>query len=259
VAAVRVATYNVWEGGEGRLEDVAAVVRAFDADAVAIVEATNRANLDELARLVGMETVFGEANLGVHLAWLTRLPVRRSRNHRPPLLAKTLLEIEVESDVGPMRVFATHLASRHDPRPPSEEIPAVLEVLRAAGDAPHALVGDFNALAVGDPVGDPPGGVERRGEAVDGVPRLAIGPLLEAGYVDCFRALHPDEPGYTYLAWAPWLRLDYVFASPGLAPRLVACDVVSDEPAARASDHLPVLAEFGVSRTAAAQARARPA
>jgi exodeoxyribonuclease-3 len=201
--------------------------------------------VDDLAGRLGMELVFGEANLGVHLAWLTRLPILRARNHRPATLAKTLLEIEVDADGGPLRLFATHLASRHDPRPPAEEMPAVLEVLRGSGDAPNLLVGDFNALAVGDPVGEPPPGIEKRGEAVDGVPRLGIAPLLEAGYIDCFRTLHPAAPGFTYLAWAPWLRLDYVFASPALARRLRACDVVATELAARASDHLPVRAEFG--------------
>jgi exodeoxyribonuclease-3 len=241
---MRVLTYNIWNGGEDRLDDIAAVVAGADPDAVALVEATSRAKADELARRLGMELVFGEANLGVHLAWLSRLRVRSARNHRPALLAKTLLEIEVASGDGPVRLFATHLASRHDPRPPAEEVPAVLEALRTAGDAPHLLVGDLNALTVGDPVGEPPPGVEKRGEAVDGVPRLAIAPLAEAGYVDCYRALHPDESGYTYLAWAPWLRLDYVFASPALAGRLLECDVVRGDLAARASDHLPVRAEF---------------
>ena len=55
----------------------------------------------------------------------------------------------------------------------------------------------------------------------------------------------PDaEPGYTYPADAPWLRLDYAFASPDLAPRLAACDVVANDLAARASDHLPLVVEL---------------
>jgi endonuclease/exonuclease/phosphatase family metal-dependent hydrolase len=244
VVSVRVVTYNIWDGGQGRLDDIAQVRRDLDADTVALIESTRRDHAETLARVLGMELVFGEANLGVHLAWLTRLTIRRARNHRPLLLAKTLLEIEVEAAGERVRLFATHLASRHDPRPPSEEIPAVLEALRSASDQPNVLVGDFNALAVGDPVGEPPPGVEPRGEAIEGVPRLAISPLLDAGYLDCFRALHPQEPGHTYLASAPWLRLDYVFASPALAGRLQACEVVLGVPAARASDHLPVYAEF---------------
>jgi endonuclease/exonuclease/phosphatase family metal-dependent hydrolase len=42
-----------------------------------------------------------------------------------------------------------------------------------------------------------------------------------------------------------WLRLDYVFASPELAPALESAGVVADGLAASASDHLPVWAAFG--------------
>src|SRR5207244_8418505 len=97
-------------------------------------------------------------------------------------------------------LFATHLASRHDYRQPPDEVQAILDVLRplALAGLPHLLAGDFNALAPADPVGTPPPGMEKRGEAVEGAPRPAIRRILEAGYVDCYRALHPLQPGYTY-------------------------------------------------------------
>jgi hypothetical protein len=57
----------------------------------------------------------------------------------------------------------------------------VLEVLRVVGDAPHVLLGDLNRLAVDDPIGEPLPKVDKRGEAIDGVPRFAIAPLVEAG------------------------------------------------------------------------------
>ena len=247
---------------------------------MALTEATAEA-VPVLAEKLGMEAALAPSNsefarsLGLHVAWLSRLPIRRTVRHALPALSKTLLEIEVEGT----SFFATHLASRHEDvtHPRSGEVRAILGVLSrctvphvlagdlnaltpgdpvgapppgivprgdALPDAPRdVLVGDLNALTVGDPVGEPPAGVEKRGEAVDGVPRLAIGPLLEAGYVDCYRALH-DDPGYTYSAEAPWLRLDYVFASRTIARRLRGAGVVSDGDAARASDHLPVWAEF---------------
>lgn len=59
-----------------------------------------------------------------------------------------------------------------------------------------------------------PPGVEKRGEARPGAERRAIRLLVDAGYVDCYRALHPEEAGYTYPSDAPWLRLDYIFSSP---------------------------------------------
>jgi endonuclease/exonuclease/phosphatase family metal-dependent hydrolase len=172
------------------------------------------------------------------------LPILRAENHRSPLLAKTLLEIEVALDGESASLFATHLGSRHDVPKAVTEIPVILDAMRRLGDRPHLLVGDLNALGPVDPVGEPPPGVTRRGEAVDGAPRPAIPLLLARGYRDGYRALHPESPGYTYPADAPWLRLDYIFLSPSLAGRLAGCDVVAGPEAARASDHLPIWAEI---------------
>jgi exodeoxyribonuclease III len=237
---LRLLSYNIQEGGGGRLDRIARVIADRQPDAVAIQEAHRWENVETLARKLGMELVFGEANGDSHVAWLSRRPVRRAVNHRPAGLAKTLLEIELDWGGAPLRLFATHLASRHDPRPPAAEMETVLRLLRPVAGQPHLLVGDFNAIAPGDPVGTPPEGVVPRGDALPGAPRETIGALLAAGYVDCFRTRHPDEPGYTYPAEHPWLRLDYLFASPSLARHRIDAHVISSAPAARSSDHLPV-------------------
>jgi endonuclease/exonuclease/phosphatase family metal-dependent hydrolase len=214
---------------------------------VALTEATADA-VPALAEELGMQSVLAPSNaefprrLGLHVAWLSGRPIHRTANHALPALSKTLLEIEVDG----IQLFATHLASRHEQatHPKAGEVRAILGVLARCG-APHLLAGDLNALWPGDAVGAPPPGVIPRGDAAEGAPREALRPLAEAGYVDCCRALH-DEPGYTYPAEAPWLRLDYVLASPNLAARLFAAGVASDGEAARASDHLPVWAEFAL-------------
>ena len=81
-------------------------------------------------------------------------------------------------------------------------------------------------------------------------PRGSIALLRSAGYVDCFRALHPGANGFTCPAAAPAGRIDYIFASPELAANLSACSVVTAGEGidgADASDHLPVVADFGLS------------
>ena len=120
----------------------------------------------------------------------------------------------------------------------------ILQVLAQSGGDRHVLVGDMNALRPGEPVGTPPAGEVRRGDAVDGALRVAIGRILEAGYVDCFRQTHPRRRGFTYPSHSPWLRLDYIFAWPRVAPYIDCCDVIDTRLARRASDHLPVLASF---------------
>lgn len=140
--------------------------------------------------------------------------------------------------------FAAHLASRHELPTPAQEVPILLDLLAPCAGRPHLLVGDFNALRPDDPIGTPPPGIVPRDEAAPGAPRLALAPLLAGGYIDCYRALHPATPGHTYPSASPWLRLDYLFADPTLAPQLRACDRVADEAATRASDQLPVWATF---------------
>jgi endonuclease/exonuclease/phosphatase family metal-dependent hydrolase len=81
-------------------------------------------------------------------------------------------------------------------------------------------------------------------------PRGAIRPLHKL-YIDCFRHLHPHEWGFTCPAVAPAGRIDYIFASPVLADRLTSCFVITEGrgmPADRASDHLPVVAEFDLKQ-----------
>ncbi len=242
--AFHVFTYNIQAGGEDRLPLISALIRGQQPDAVALLEANSRSTVASLAQDLGMRVAYGEANSACAVAWLSHRPIQRMQNHRLPVLAKTLLEIEVAWEGTALRLFATHLASRHDAARPEEEIAAILDVLRPLADQPHLLMGDFNALRPGDPVGTPPAGVVVRGEARPGAPRRTIGLLMDAGYTDCYRVLHAEEPGYTYPSDAPWLRLDYIFAAPRLTPHLVACSVVADDDARHASDHVPLWAAF---------------
>lgn len=80
--------------------------------------------------------------------------------------------------------------------------------------------------------------------------RTSISLLQAAGYVDCFRYQNPRAWGFTCPAANPAGRIDYFFANPLLATRLQACKVVegnSEVAAQDASDHLPIVVEFGVS------------
>jgi len=67
---------------------------------------------------------------------------------------------------------------------------------------------------------------------------------LDEGYIDAYRRLH-TEPGYTFPAWDPHARIDYLFVPKQFVERIHSCDVITDiaEPA-RATDHLPLVAEI---------------
>jgi exodeoxyribonuclease-3 len=204
------------------------VLRGQDADVVALQEANDRVAAERLAERLEMELAYGEANSVFAVAALSRLPIARRENHRLPVLEKTLLELEVDG----RRLFVTHLSAgrtrAHEPRRLAEAEAIVGRI----GDGDCVLVGDFNAVHPQDSVGVPP-----PEEELDHVSRAPIGLVLAAGFVDCFRGVRPGEHGWTYLAWQPWARLDYVFAR-GLRAR--SCEVVVTD----ASDHYAVLAEL---------------
>jgi endonuclease/exonuclease/phosphatase family metal-dependent hydrolase len=70
--------------------------------------------------------------------------------------------------------------------------------------------------------------------------------VLDSGYVDTFRMLHPDDPGLTLPTSDPILRLDYTFLPHAQAGRATKCEVVRNAIAVGASDHFPVLAEMPI-------------
>jgi endonuclease/exonuclease/phosphatase family metal-dependent hydrolase len=165
------------------------------------------------------------------------------------------------------------------------EVQELLNIMQPRQGTPHFVMGDFNSLAPGDKFSastilryqfylraSSHKRITRtlRGRvALTLIKALLNGPpgttlldivgyryakggidlLLDAGYTDSFRHLHPDQLGYTYPAAIPGTRIDYIFASPELAPSLTFCEVHAageDVTGKDASDHLPLLAEFDI-------------
>jgi endonuclease/exonuclease/phosphatase family metal-dependent hydrolase len=224
---LRLVTWNIWNGGEGRLDAIERVLRDQRADVVALQEANDRVAVERLAAALGMELVYGEANSEFAVAWLSRLPVARSRNHRLPVLEKTLLEVEVAGT----RLCTTHLSAGRLREDEPQRIAEAEAILAEVGATTDVLVGDFNAVHPGDEIGTPPPEDE-----LEHVSRRPIELVLAAGFLDSFRELHPIDRGWTYVAWQLWARLDYVFAR-----RLPSsCEVLETD----ASDHSALVADL---------------
>ena len=254
-----VLTYNILVGGEDRLPFILRNIQRQQPDAVAIQEAHDRHNIETLAQQLGMHLIFGEANNGrSHVAWLSRLPVLNSENYSIPILTKTLLKIEVEDKTissKPVALLTAHLKAGNNPVGEEQrvaEIQAIITQMQTLGEQPHVLVGDLNSLSPGDPIDIEAylsfAPEEKRAQILEQAnpenSRTTIPYLLQAGYLDCYRSLHPDTIEYTYHTAHPSLRIDYIFASPTLAPHLQACERVKSECTQTASDHFPVYADF---------------
>lgn len=245
---LRALTYNILVGGEERIPFIRDIIRNESPDIVAIQEANSRENIERLAHELAMPLIFAEANCEYHLALLTHLPVRSSKNHRAPEFEKTALEVETLWNGQPLRIITTHLkANVSGESRRAAEINALLRLTGPADDELRLLLGDFNALSPADTFSNDEAFSDEDvafAEHAYAQPRLAIPALLAAGYVDVYRTLRPGESGYTTKTPTPVVRIDYIFASPSLARRAVHCDRVSSPLVILASDHMPVSADF---------------
>jgi len=120
--------------------------------------------------------------------------------------------------------------------------------LRAAGKS-VIFMGDLNVAHTEMDVARPEEALKGTGFLPE--ERAWIDRLLERGYVDTFRALHPDErDAYTY--WDAWRdrrarnvgwRIDYIWITPDLLPSLKAA---FHETQVFSSDHCPVTIDLEI-------------
>ena len=170
------------------------------------------------------------------LAILARHPIvdrevkRLSRADDDPrdTFQRLVLGALVRTPAGPFWLFNTHypLSARARARVAVE---SARFCRRTAGDLPYALVGDLNAHPEDLPIRHLTGQAEVDGQNGD--------------MVDAWTARYPDQPGYTFPAWDPCKRIDYVLVRPGMSVqeisivgRVPSQDIVSP------SDHCGLLA-----------------
>jgi exodeoxyribonuclease-3 len=243
---VRLLSYNVRSGGVGRERALTAVVRACEPDVVVLQEATRPEVVEAVARACGM-TAWGSRR-GRSLGFMSRVPIAEHRWHQPRGSRHAFLEIAPAGLA--CRLFGVHLSAVHaawTERRRVRELRALMAAIRHEQRGCHVLTGDFNTLAPGEllDVRRLPFRLRTLVWLSGGAIRWrTIQEILEANYVDGFRALHPAGAGLTFPTWGPHLRLDYVFVPRIHAGRLTSCRVVTDPPTREASDHFPLLAEF---------------
>lgn len=251
---IRVLTYNICRGGKGREEALGHVIRACQADLVVLQEATDPSVVEELARANQMAQYASRD--GQSLGFLSRRPVRQYGWHKPRISRHAFLEIELAD--AEARIFGVHLSAVHaawTERRRLEELRALLRGIQRHQAGFHALTGDFNTLAPGELLDFTklPGRLRALVWLSGGRVRWrTIQVILDNGYADAYRTLHPGDAGLTFPTWDPHVRLDYLFVPRRLAPALQSCEVM-DVPRARdASDHLPLLSVLDTSVSAAA-------
>ena len=247
---LKLLSYNIRYGGVGRENQLAAVIREAEPDLVVFQEATQPRVIERLAAETEMNV--WAARPRHSLAFMSRLEIAHYEWHRPLGTGHAFLEIVPAWTE--CRIFGLHLSAVHarwTERRRIRELRALLKSIKQHQAGFHVLAGDFNTLAPGELLD-----AQRLPPRLRALVWLSGGKIryqtiqimLDAGYVDGYRILHPYEAGFTFPTWDPHVRLDYAFVPAPFTDRLKACQVINgSSAAARASDHFPLLAQFEVT------------
>ncbi len=238
---VRVLTMNL-QGLEGdwdaRLEVLAPVVAAANADVMAFQEVVNRGdddNLDDLlARLrsltgrefdVARAAASETAGTTEGLAIVTPHEIVEAADELLPtgLVARRILMARVETPLGAIAIANLHL----DPLGPATRRDQIATALPSA----RSFAGDREALVVVGDLNEPPGG---------DVYAICLG----SGLLDVWGSLRADDLGATSPSDAPTRRIDYIWMWENRSGRLPVDTLLVGDTAVDgvlASDHLGVI------------------
>lgn len=246
---LRLLSYNIRFGGQNRGKKIAEVVGSVAPDIVVFQEAYSPDVIQQIAADCQM-TVCG-ARKAHSIAFASRIEISDYKWHYPPGSTHSFLEIILGDKH--IRIFGLHLKprfSKWSEAKRAREIRSLLETIKLHEEGFHLLVGDFNTLAPGERFNLPKMPLWIRALIwISGrdIKREAVQTLLDAGYIDGFRHLYPNDIGHTFPVWDTHVRLDYVFLPNRFGDSLKSIEIVKQpETVKTASDHFPLLAEIEI-------------
>jgi exodeoxyribonuclease-3 len=257
---MRIATWNV-NSVKARLPNVLEWLAASKPDVVLLQEIKcETENFPALEfQSAGYEVrAFGQKSYN-GVAILSRAKIENVTEHLPGD-ANDPQARYIEADIGGVRVASIYLPNGNPVD--SEKYPYKLgwmERLRQQAlrlldlEKPVVLGGDYNIIPEAADVYDPKAWENDALFRADS--RAAYRRILQTGYTEAFRALHPDKT-HAYSFWdyqaGAWqrdngLRIDHFLLSPEAADRLTMC-AIDRTPRGKdkASDHTPVVMELRV-------------
>src|SRR6266568_6248643 len=156
----RILSYNIFVGGNRRVDQLTKIMSSAHPDVVGLVEATSRQTIEEIAGRLGMQyRMSGSYTQGDdwQTALLSRLPIVETHVYkRSDRLTHPLFEACIEEEDGrKLTVFITHLAAAFNQGRGGDsirrrEVQEILRIMTPKQGTPHLLIGDFNAIAPGD-------------------------------------------------------------------------------------------------------------
>ncbi len=241
---LKLLSYNIRFGGRERKARIAQVIRSVAPDIVVFQEASEPSVIEFLSR--ECEMPFWGARAKYSTGYISRMEIAHHEWHHPRDSRHAFLEIQ-PADLK-IRIFGLHLRARFSKwseRRRHREIQALLQNIEQHREGFHVLVGDFNTLAPEEVFNLPLMPLWIRALiwiSGNDIRRDTIKTILDAGYLDGFRTLYPDDKGYTFPVWQPHVRLDYVFLPEKHREKLKSCEIIKNPSiVTEASDHFPLL------------------
>jgi endonuclease/exonuclease/phosphatase family metal-dependent hydrolase len=271
--SIKLMTFNILRDGAGeggdRREQIAAVIAKHELDILCVQEGGDHAFWLQMAKECGFkhaQNIAGEFQPSLYC----RLPVKQIATHS----GVKFVYFQIDLGSITLGVYSVHLM--HWPPAEGERVAALrklLALMQVQGDALVCIAGDFNSRTRGE------SGLDWGIKRIADHNKCVIAPhdwvratdmMAMAGFVDCYRrrnsapgySLHPLTDGSTEtdtaipkdqlrrigdgLLMPTVVRIDYIFANPALAERLIGCELDESDEAFQASDHLPLVAEFKI-------------
>src|ERR671933_19154 len=203
---IRLLTYNILDGGHKREAKIVEVIKAVAPDVVVVQEGLEAAPFRRIAAALEMPLCLAETRhrLSLRVGLLSRLPVLDFRTLHLWPVWPGCVQATVQLAKGySLTVYGLHLAAYY----PwflewwrVYQVRTLLRYIRRMAPGWHLLAGDFNTIAPGDRASLEQAPLWVKAQAwfqLGYIPRWALGSLINAGYADCFRKLHPEEDGFT--------------------------------------------------------------
>jgi endonuclease/exonuclease/phosphatase family metal-dependent hydrolase len=255
---MRIVSYNILNGGEGRADPLAEVIEAQKPDIVALVEADVSAVVERIASRLGMDFIHAPGPKHA-CALLSRWPIRETINHAAvvPDISRSFLEAVVQDPLGsewPIGVL--HLpagATESDEDARIRELAIILDRFKdhRVAKRRHILCGDFNSNAPYqriDPVRCKIKTQEAWKKNGNKLPRRVIEAMTGIGYHDTYHGLHDEQLELigSLDTQHPGQRVDYIFTFAVPPAAIKDARVEQDRLAKYASDHFPIFAEMEI-------------
>lgn len=245
-------SYNIFDGGEERLPLIINAIKKESPDYLTINEANTFAKddnkiLKEISQQIGLPyfdiALSGEYDY--HVAIFSKFPIKKVHKLQP--LMRACIVSLIETEFGELSIASLHLTPySEDLRHP--EIDKIIDFQKQYNN--RILMGDMNSLSRHDDYNS--GIVNEFNEqqlkkfTTDGKLRFdAIDKILSTEYYDTAQQLRKNKE-FTVPTPAnkddahSVMRLDYIFVSQSLLPRLESYTVVKNELTNKASDHYPI-------------------